>query len=458
MYSVTNLTVPPEQLVAFVGHAYAADGVRFRRRTVLTRAAAEKWLLVCCTVEALLGPCPADAAVSTHQYPSVVLYEDWLTTDECRRFVEDIQRGRITFGTFCIERRANASWRLEMVPLKNAYMHRAGAIASTRFEESPFGFPAGPLLAAAEPYYPDLGEAARDWLPFTVYHGDRDARNQEIVFLLPEARAYFAGAASRDGVLEIEIDGRDAKRLPLVVKGAYWDDSAIRHFAAEVEDGKAIFQVPNHVDRIEYVLMDSGGMIYDFQREDRFSDSGLRAGSSDAAAHSFAEQVRSACLDGEGMQTEFKPFVACDEGMGKRSGKTKLRELVMTAVSFANTHGGRIYIGVDDECGITGIGPDLAKWAKAEVTSAAADRYRGALTARIRDNVVGDVSLRVSHGMVEGALIIVVDVAESDSKPAVVRGDNTLYVRAGASNRQVPPDQWASMLGKSTPDGLAQFD
>jgi hypothetical protein len=88
------------------------------------------------------------------------------------------------------------------------------------------GIAQGPLLAPGEPYYPDLHEAAGHWLPFPVYHGQSDARNQEVIFLLPEARAFFTDAKLRDGFLEISVGGTAAAGTALTVKGAYWQDKS----------------------------------------------------------------------------------------------------------------------------------------------------------------------------------------------------------------------------------------
>jgi predicted HTH transcriptional regulator len=133
--------------------------------------------------------------------------------------------------------------------------------------------------------------------------------------------------------------------------------------------------------------------------------------------------------------------------MGTRNQKTKLRELVTTVVSFANTQGGHIYLGIDDECGLPGINQELQKWSKQDLSEESVNRYCGALTNCIRGKVIGDVYIFVSHASIDGVVIVVVNVSQSPAKPATVMGDNLFYVRAGANNKQLPPDQWESVLG-----------
>jgi hypothetical protein len=452
MHRVFNLTEPPVELTDCL-QADIEGGGRLRRRAVLTRPSGDSWTLLCCTVEGLAEESQASNA-SSHRYPDAVLLEDWFTPDECRRFIEDIQAGRLAFGDIIIERKGNPTWRVERLPLKNNYMVRAGLCVAMPFQERSAGIAQGPLLAAGEPYYPDLHEAAGHWLPFPVYHGHSDARNQEIIFLLPEARAFFADAKLRDGVLEVTIGGTEAASGALTVKGAYWNNGAMHHFEEAVRDGTARISIPSKAHRLEYVLMDADGAVYDFQQENRFNDSGLGMHRLDNTAQALVRQVLTACLDGEGMHNEFKPFIEDAKAIGPKDQKTKLRQLVTTVVAFANTQGGRIYIGIDNDCGLAGIAEALQKSAKKEVKEDVANHYCRALTARLRDQLIGDIPMRISHVTVNGALIVVVEVSQSPTKPAMVKDDNILYVRAGANNRQLPPDQWQSVLGGGSSPGM----
>jgi hypothetical protein len=426
MYRTFNLQTPPDRLTEYFQASLDPSLRQLRRRAVLTRTDDGQWSLVCCAVQA---------------FPN------------CRKFLKDVQGGRVEFDDIHLERKGNPSWYIEHLPLKNHCMPCAGVIAGTRFEEKSLGIAQGPLLAPREPYYPDLTEATRDWLAFTVYHRDTDPRNQEIIFLLPELRAYFTNAESRKGMLELTVEGTETNRLTLVVKGAYWQDQALHHFEGEVRAGKANVSVPDHLARLEYVLMDRSGVVYDFQREDRFNHSGLGRKRLDHTALDFVQRVKTACAEGEGVQIEFKPFIDCNRKIGPKSEKTKLRELVTTVAAFANNQGGSIYIGINDECALSDIGPELRRWAEAQISEESANRYCGAVTRTIRDHLDGDVSLRVSHAFIENALVVIVDVGQSAAKPVAVRDDNILYVRAGASNKQVPPGQWESILGRNNLDG-----
>jgi hypothetical protein len=450
---VFNLQTPPSAFADYLQVLEQGAG-RLRRRAVLTRPSGDNWTLLCCTIEGRPDLSGGNGATPSRRYTDAVLYEDWLTGDGCRRFIDAIQTGEVAFGDIRIARNGSPTWRMERLPLKNTYMVRAGLCVAIPYQERSGGIAQGPLLAVGEPYYPDVHEAAGHWLPFPVYHGHSDARNQEIIFLLPEARAFFADAKLHDGVLEVSVGGTEAASAALTVKGAYWNKGTMHHFEMAVQDEAARISVPSDTHRLEYVLMDADGAVYDFQQENRFNDSGLGMYRLDSTAQDLVRRVLTACLDGEGMHNEFKSFIEDTKAIGSKDQKTKLRQLVTTVVAFANTQGGCIYIGIDNECGLAGIAEALQKSAKKEVSEDVASHYCRTLTARLRDQLIGDIPMRISHVTVNGALVVVVEVSQSPARPAMVKDDNVFYVRAGANNKQLPPDQWQSVLGGGTSPGI----
>jgi hypothetical protein len=135
MYQTFNLKTPPGQLTDYLRPTSDKNGLRLRRRAVMTRSPDGSWLLLCCTVEAFPSDGRQPKATAPQRYPEAVLYEDWLTPDSYRKFIDEIQGGFATFGDIRIERKEeNPNWHVELVPLKNNYMTRAGYVASIRFE------------------------------------------------------------------------------------------------------------------------------------------------------------------------------------------------------------------------------------------------------------------------------------------------------------------------------------
>ncbi|CAJ0784731.1 AlbA family DNA-binding domain-containing protein [Ralstonia chuxiongensis] len=436
--------VPPGKLINQL--LANRDGRRFRRRAVLTKGDGQ-WELVCCTVEQLLFDEKAAEVEGSKYYRQAVLYEDFLTEVDCLNFVEALQAGRAQFGNIELQRRHNPQWSTEQLPVNNDYMARAGHAVCLRFPRQRTGASEGSLLAADQPYYPDVESAARDWLPLRVYHGSGDARNDQIIFLLPEARAFIAEAAfAEEGQLKVIVAGTGVGTLSLAIKGAYWEEKAIRHIDGVVSGTTVVLAVPADADRLEYYLIDREGTVYDFHREERFSRLARDGSVLGVTRRALGDQVREACQHGEGLQVEFKPFVPPEQPLGSVSKRTKLREVVTTVVAFANTAGGHIYLGVDDDCTVVGIDQDLQIWAKNLVDVEIVDRYLGALKNRIKEAVHGEVTLHLECRVVNDARVVVIEVAPASIKPVSLQQDQYFYVRTGASNRKLPPDQWKGVL------------
>jgi hypothetical protein len=432
---------------------------RFRRRAVLLKTA-DLWQLVCCTVEGFLPGQSLPEAVPSRRYPQAILSEDFLTGAECLAFANQIQERNVLLDKgIRLLPNEKTQWSLEAVAVNNDYMSRSGHVISANFTQRRVRSAATALLMPDAPYYPDIGAAAGDWLPFTVYHGESDGRNDQIVFLLPETRAFVAESMrSAQETIEIIVGGGEAHTLPLLIKGAYWRGKAIYQLDATIRDGQVSLSVPSDADRLEYYLMDRAGRVYDFHREDRYSRLSVGRSVLGAARRTLAEEIWEASVRDEGRQIEFKPFIEPEQSIGTSAQKTKMREIVATAVAFANTEGGRLYLGIDDDCTITGVNTGLQAWVnstsgKARVDEAAISRYRAALKSKIKESISGDIMLRLEHARVGEAIVIVVEVSKATTRPLAILDDHYLYVRIGHRTRKLPPDQWTAFLMPDRPVG-----
>ncbi len=371
-------------------------------------------------------------------------FEDWLDVEKLVELTEQIKTGRLTFGEQVVEIKEayrQASWSRDRVQLSNNFMEHAGQVFTVRVDDRN-AVTYDVLLAPEQPYYPDITEAARHWLPLTVYHGSADARNGDIILLLPETRAYFADSMSQGETLDVRIHGTKVDSLSLLIKGAWWEDGHINHFESWVTNHHANLPVPETANRLEYFLTDSQGEIYDFQREDGYRHGGLGRMRLTGTDTDLVNLVREACRSGEGSKIEFKPFI--DPNITTRNGKWL--EIAKTVVAFSNAQGGRIFLGIDDDCALEGIDNKLAEWAKGSPTDEVSEKYLGALRARIRDVVVGDPSIHFSTVVVDGARVAVITVSEAKEKPTHIRQDNYLYIRRGSSNAKASPDEFKNII------------
>ena len=130
-------------------------------------------------------------------------------------------------------------------------------------------------------------------------------------------------------------------------------------------------------------------------------------------------ELKQRIKQGEGNTTEFKERVG--------------QEAIETAVAFANTNAGIIFVGVSDVGKIIGI--TIGK----ETLRDAANWISQAIDPR--------VMLEVESVDVEGKSVLLVHIAESSIKPVSAKG--ICYKRVGNSNRVMSPQEIAQMHLKS---------
>lgn len=113
-------------------------------------------------------------------------------------------------------------------------------------------------------------------------------------------------------------------------------------------------------------------------------------------------------------------------------------DIYKEVIAFANTDGGTIYIGIDDNGNLTGI-EDV-------------DGTYTRLTNGIRDAIQPDVTMFVRYVLQENK-VIRIEVGEGSYKPYYLKSKGLkstgVYVRQGASSVQASPDQIRKMIKDS---------
>lgn len=116
-------------------------------------------------------------------------------------------------------------------------------------------------------------------------------------------------------------------------------------------------------------------------------------------------------------------------------------DIYKEVIAFANTEGGIIYIGIDDQGNITGIDN--------------IDETYTRLTNGVRDAIQPDVTMFVRYVLQENK-IIRIEVGEGSAKPYYLRAkglkSSGVYVRQGASSVPASPEQIRQMIKQSDGD------
>lgn len=118
-----------------------------------------------------------------------------------------------------------------------------------------------------------------------------------------------------------------------------------------------------------------------------------------------------------------------------------IEDLYREVIAFANSDGGVIYIGIDNQGNLTGIDN--------------VDETYTRITNGIRDAIVPDVTMFVRY-VLQDNKVIQIEVGEGSYKPYYLKSKGMkptgVYVRQGASSVQASPDQIRKMIKESDGD------
>jgi Putative DNA-binding domain len=445
MIRTANEATPPVNLTNYLQSNLDNSDFVLRRRSVLIYTAQDHWVLAISVVQAFPDKTLRPEPQLSRKYDRIQLLEDWLDVSQVRKFIESIQAGTMTIADLSLTRTSGSNWQSEFVAPPNNFMDRVGFVVQTKFEQHQITLAQEPLISATEPYYPDDATALQDWAALTLHHGYNDGRNGHIVFLLPEAGAYFTSAVSDNGTLRLSLGGSAIGSIPLIVKGAYRYDGKLHHFGRQAIGDRVEFLVPNEVERLEYALIDLKARLYDLQRESWGAQTGSLRQKASTPDDALVQHIRDAVESGEGPKVEFKPFIDLDEAPGGIREKTKFREVLRTIAAFANTEGGSIFFGVEDDCMLEGIQEGLAKWGDCEPNEDLRTRYKGTLTNKLCDHLLGDIHFGIAFATVDDVLIAILSVAQHESAPVGLKDDGYYYVRRGSNSVRLLPHEWPSV-------------
>jgi len=432
-----NIENPGSEILAYL-EANQPGCTQLRRRAVIYFGDDGTWKLQACVIEGISAKREIEPEEPRRYQASVVLYEDWLSLKELEEVIGRIQDGWLPLGEYNLDASSShRRWERVRQPLRNPYMQHPGYVWTSSFQDL-YNSKSGELIAPDLPYYPDLHEAVMHWLPFPIYRQSSDQNKGEVIVLLPETRAYFESATHQGDHVDLAIAGTGARSLPLMVSGAWWDKEHIHHFSAAVADGHATVEVPEEARRLDYVLLDTDGGIYDFQQENEHHHSGLGILRREGDTQTLTKLVLDACRNGEGLHTEFKPYIKPDND--------KLAEVIRTVASFANAEGGHIFLGISDGCEIEGIDEPLREATRSTPNESVCAQYLAALGSKIREDLRGNLELLFFPVNIDGRWIAAIEVAEATQKPITTRReDRVLYVRRGSTNARARPEEWVAI-------------
>jgi hypothetical protein len=280
-----------------------------------------------------------------------------------------------------------------------------------------------PTVAKGLPPFKSPSDAVTNWMGQNSRHGvvSGNVPNQDqFVILIPDTRARFESCRWSPGSLSLKLElntAPESLELQIVHGGA-----KSRFANHSVHPGSMSFPVPEDADDLALYLVHVSGELLASQTLTQLYRS---FGEPEAQEEYDQSHWQGELQKGENERREFKPFIA---PMDKKES-----ELVKTAVAFANTDGGRIFIGVDDE----GVPLGMGHARKCFRSEDPIDAQIGRIKSFIRESTQPVPSISYRIATVGGQPVIVIEIEKSEMLCST--HDNRAYVRRGATNRLADP-------------------
>jgi len=276
------------------------------------------------------------------------------------------------------------------------------------------------LYSVDLPTYPRGDAAIEDLL--NVHLGDFSAYKGELVALAPDYRARIAELRLSTRGVQIQIECLSETNECNLLGKLYYEsrDGKVLHTDILFTGNKAQFEATDFPRYLNVGLLSkTEGTLLD----ERVFYAGAPYTQSDVVLEASEQDIERLVLAGESAELEFK-----------RELPREYEELALEAAAFANTNGGRILMGVDDNGRIVGFSTNKGKETIANI---------------LRDYSEPNLEFSYVEVIVQGNSVVVITIPAGKNKPYVVRNKG-VYVRSGATKRAATRYELDQMYGQRT--------
>lgn len=320
------------------------------------------------------------------------------------------------------------------------YALRAGASGSS--------VPQGPFFNRSHQFFAaTIGDATARWLERPMLRSLSSPRFHLSV-ILPDRRACLGDIALSPGIIDIALSGSlPPERVSVAVLFA--DIDGAEHQAIVDSPNKSI-----HVERPEgdvrrlqiYVLSEEGECLDEYyEDEHRCSRPQRILGLTEL--HGPHEELQLAMELGEGETVEFKEMIPTHRE------DPKSRELLEVACAFANSRGGRLFIGVSDNVEVKGLNRQIVRSGKGDLAKAR-DEYATGIRRMIREGLTPSVDADIGWINVAGHDVLRVAIPGHPTRCHALVESGDVYIRRGASCAKARPSDLELKFGRSASELL----
>jgi schlafen family protein len=287
-----------------------------------------------------------------------------------------------------------------------------------------------PLVARGLTPYFHVRDAIQNWSGVSI--SDSDGRFRQFLLFVPRFDARLDALEFSKGVLEIRSSYK-VRGLHLAVLAS--DGQSTTRLAKPLRKKQRLSLMPNPTSLRLFVVNDKSETLDSFAEEENWSTRHrvIFAGSE------YPTELMHMIRGGETDAVEFKEFIRLDD-------KKKSADIIKAVISFANTAGGTILIGVTDDAEVVGVDLQVPH-DKRKAATFAADYFRSVREVlKQKLNRIPPIEMHTEQ--IGDKTIFVIRVAEGSAKPYVNVQTKETFLRRGASDVRPDPDtELRNMLG-----------
>jgi len=348
----------------------------------------------------------SESGVSTKKlnYGNLIFFEEIISLDDLVEAIRKLpERGS------AITRFGSYEANVEVESLQNGYKYDSGEeylsvgwfFEKYQFRSPSRNFPSEPIVCKDLPFFPDFRDAVNELLGIDL---QRYSDSYGILLCLPRYGAKIEEVNVGSKEIRVRIQPRDVDAKNIVAKFYCSRGGEAKHADVEFKDNTGSASIGFNPDSLYITLVSKiDNEILDNRRYYSSWPALPKGVIIDLPEYELDELIS----HGETETVEFK------EKIGKPE------DLAQTAVAFANTQGGLILIGVDDNSKIVGFYEQGCE---------------DTITNILRSHCDPELKYEVSKRQVQDKDIVIVEVKEGENKPYFVR-DKGPYIRAHGTNR-----------------------
>jgi hypothetical protein len=289
----------------------------------------------------------------------------------------------------------------------------------------------------------DVPRLAMQFLGESKYVNSHNPPN-EYVLRIPDRRARIRSLSLEENALKLTVDNPAKLSLFWSVVATPFSGSVFSK-VVDVIDDTASLSLPFAVQNLEtWVILEDGYMLDSYQENPHYSTWGADASLFNAPRRTESKLLLAALGAGENDAVEFKRYTKITPPRDKKS-----FEILRAVSAFANTAGGDLYIGVNDEGEPVGIESELYRdyGGRHEDGASRQAAFEKDLRKLVNEGTAPNLNVDFHWHDVAHRAILQVHVPQSVNRVCLLE-NGEIYRRAGATSRKWRPIEAVSIESK----------